>query len=242
MKAARIVALACAGWVMASGVGTLVCAAQDVKGEDAAEPVQPQVEIEYRALEFKLADVEELARREPCVSAESLLRTWKAGKGRLVGIAKVVSQPGVEATAKDAIEHSYPTGVAAFTNAVETNVVTVVPDQFETREIGIILTVLPEVSANRKTVTLTLAPEIVELEELPPDEAGGTRKMSSDGVVQTLRMPEFHRQCVSTTVRLNDGGTVVLGGGGSAGVEGLVTYHFVTARLIGDDGKPIAAQ
>jgi general secretion pathway protein D len=93
----------------------------------------------------------------------------------------------------------------------------VIPDVFETREVGVILTVLPEVSPDRKIISLTLAPEVVT--EPYWYDYGYTL---STGQQVPMKMPFFKSRNASTTVKVYDGATVVLGGLIS---EGLTTRN-----------------
>lgn len=83
-----------------------------------------------------------------------------------------------------------------------------VPISFETRDIGIILNVVPSVGADRKTITLTLIPEISEFIDWMDygiEEGVGWNKIP-------IKKPVFQTRNVTTSVVINDGETVVLGG------------------------------
>ena len=83
-----------------------------------------------------------------------------------------------------------------------------VPIGFETRDMGIILNVLPSVGADRKTITLTLIPEISEFVgwiDYGIEEGIGWNKIP-------VRKPIFQTRNVTTSVVINDGETVILGG------------------------------
>ena len=86
-----------------------------------------------------------------------------------------------------------------------------VPGEFLTRDVGVILNVTPSVGADRKTINLTLIPEVSELKDWI--DYGITYSSSSGGVNYIpIRQPVFRTQNVSTSVIVNDGETVVLGG------------------------------
>ena len=74
-----------------------------------------------------------------------------------------------------------------------------VPTGFITREVGKLLRVTPSVGQDMKTITLTLVPEVSELSE-------------DTYTYGTVTMPKFKSRSISTTVVIEDGQTVVLGG------------------------------
>lgn len=111
-----------------------------------------------------------------------------------------------------------------------------VPGDFLTRDVGVILNVTPSVGSDRKTITLTLIPEVSEF--LGWQDFGTTfefvvQRNGNDEVnSQTIPIlqPIFRTQNVSTTVVVNDGETIVLGG--------LIEEEKMTVRnkipLLGD--------
>lgn len=93
-----------------------------------------------------------------------------------------------------------------------------VPGDFLTRDVGVILNVTPSVGADRKTITLTLIPEVSE--HIGWKDYGVTFESNStvNGATVTntqripMEQPIFRTSNVSTTVIVNDGETIVLGG------------------------------
>jgi hypothetical protein len=75
-----------------------------------------------------------------------------------------------------------------------------VPKDFLRRDVGILLKVIPAVGADRKTICLSLIPEVSEA--------------TADGFTYTgdVTLPKFTSRNLSTTVVVNSGDTVVLGG------------------------------
>jgi general secretion pathway protein D len=75
-----------------------------------------------------------------------------------------------------------------------------VPKDFLRRDVGILLKVIPSVGADRKTINLSLIPEVSEA--------------TADAFVYTgdVKLPKFTSRNLSTTVVANSGDTVVLGG------------------------------
>jgi general secretion pathway protein D len=83
-----------------------------------------------------------------------------------------------------------------------------VPQSFETRDLGILLNVTPSVGGDRKTITLTLIPEISEFVDWIDygiKEGAGWNEIP-------IRKPIFQTRNVTTSAVINDGETVVLGG------------------------------
>lgn len=74
-----------------------------------------------------------------------------------------------------------------------------VPTGFVTREVGKILRVTPSVGRDMKTITLMLVPEVSSVS-------------TTTYTYGTVTMPKFESRSVSTTVVIEDGQTVVLGG------------------------------
>ena len=75
-----------------------------------------------------------------------------------------------------------------------------VPKDFLRRDVGILLKVVPAVGADKKTITLSLIPEVSEA--------------TADGFTYTgdVKLPKFTSRNLSTTVVVTSGETVVLGG------------------------------
>jgi general secretion pathway protein D len=141
---------------------------------------------------------------------------------------------------------------------------TVTPGSFQTREIGVILNVTPTVGPDGYTIDLTLAPEVAELVDWI--QYGSSIGAGGQSFTYNIPQPVFASRNVTTSIVVWDGQTVVMGG---LIREDLVRYEdkvpflgdipilgrlfrsegelsqkknlliFVTARLVGPDGKPI---
>lgn len=104
-----------------------------------------------------------------------------------------------------------PTVTGLGTEAIITHLITpgiAVPISFETRDLGIILNVTPSVGADRKTITLTLIPEISEF--IDWIDYGIKEGIGWNAI--PIKKPIFQTRNVTTSVVINDGETVVLGG------------------------------
>jgi len=211
----------------------------------AALNVEPsQLEIEAHFVAFDNADIETVSMSAPTgiVDQASLFELWRKGKGQLLFAPKVVTQSGCEATVKGVTEYIYPTEFTVLPHGTNTAAkgteVGVEPGGFETREVGVIMTILPEVSSEGSLITLTLAPEAV----YPPEweDYGWTAHGPEGSKTQfQMRQPFFHTQSVSTTVNVFDGRPLVISGGMMDRERAKMVYVFITARLINPAGEAI---
>jgi general secretion pathway protein D len=74
-----------------------------------------------------------------------------------------------------------------------------VPQDFVTKDLGILLHVTPSVGQNRRTITLALSPEVSE-------------KKTDDAFGGEVTLPRFTARNLETSVVMENGQTVVLGG------------------------------
>jgi len=95
------------------------------------------------------------------------------------------------------------------------SVVPAFPTEFETRDLGVKLTVKPQIGADNRTIDLALFPEVVEFDGFIDygtpifiSTAEGPVLLSDNEIVQ----PVFSTRRVNTRVFVEDGYTVVLGG------------------------------
>lgn len=205
-------------------------------------------------------------------------------KNNVLSSPRVTTVNGQRAQIKVVQEFIYPTEyeVTPATTNSQGSVITppvVSPGSFETRDIGIILDVTPNVGADRRTINLTIIPEVSEFVKFldygvptqsfqSTDSVGGvvtpvTRTLPGYPILQPL----FQTRTVTTSVIVNDGETVVLGGlirdevdayndkipvlGDIPGIGALFRKKgeisvkknlviFVTAELITPSGDPYA--
>ena len=201
------------------------------------------IEIEAKFIAFPAADIERLAQQD-ADDAHALLRVWKNGGGRLLAAPRVVTRAGREATVKGVKEYIYPTdftvvpyaGTNGVTNALVAGVVE--PSGFETREVGAVLQVSPDVSPEGNMIHLDVSPEVV----LEPEWRDyGNTYVDSRGKERHVPMeqPVFYTYSVSTSVTVKSGATVLACGGMASRDGESVVYVFVTARLVGIDGGPL---
>ena len=139
----------------------------------------------------------------------------------LLSAPKVVAQTGAQATIKSVVEYIYPTEFdvqmlesnnnnndsSTYTGAV------VEPQNFQTREVGVILQVTPRVSSDGSRITLDLTPTVVSIPTwrdygytYPVDLRSGA------GFHLTMEQPFFPVRSLATSVDIYNGSTVVMGG------------------------------
>ncbi len=202
-----------------------------------------QIEIQIEFVEYSMTDIDALA-REDKLSADSLLALWRQGKAKLLHAPRIIAQSGQDSAVKGVTEYIYPTtftiACSKTTNAAGTAVASgiVRPSSFETREVGAILAVLPDILTDGQTITLTMTPEIVR----PPAwKDYGTVRPAPDGGKMELRMeqPFFHSHTIMTQIMVSDGVRILVGGGMNNETGDKTVYAFATARLLDADGKPV---
>ncbi len=144
------------------------------------------------------------------------------GNADLLSAPKVTTQSGIEATIKVVTEYIYPSdytiepGVSPTLNSDGTiqtagTPPVVTPAEFQTREVGVILSVLPEVSTEGEMINLTMSPEVVT--EPTWRNYGQTFTDAAGNVLQIpIEQPFFHSRSISTSILIYNGATVVMGG------------------------------
>jgi len=188
--------------------------------------IPKQVEIDFQIVAFRTKDIERL-QLAGGMTKEALFELRKAGKGKLLGTSSVVTQNGSEAMMKTVQEVIYPTdpktmGVQASQSGA------LVPGDFATREVGMILQVIPEVVPDGKLINVTLYPAWVTLDRWESYPA----TLASEGKHKTMpfRLPVFGVTSFSTKVQVENGGTILLGSSLTPDGE-YVNVGFLTARL-----------
>jgi type II secretory pathway component GspD/PulD (secretin) len=204
-----------------------------------------QIEIEVQFVEFQLTDLDRLAATKGIIDAQTLRALWQQGKAELLYAPKVVTQAGEEATVKGVTEYIYPTefevcAVSSQTtnSAADAVGALVEPGSFETREVGVILSVLPDVSPEGSMINLVMTPEVVYE---PVWRDYGSDFVDSLGNEQhaPMEQPFFYTQLASTSISIQNGATILFGGGLTSRDKCKVVYTFITARLVDIEGKPV---
>jgi general secretion pathway protein D len=137
----------------------------------------------------------------------------------LLSAPKVVTKSGQEAIMKVVEEYIYPTEFTVTTLQAANNTGTstatgaaVEPGGFEMREVGVILQVVPEVSAEGQMINLVMNPQVVSEPTWKdygydmPDPNGGAP------IHLPMEQPFFKVRSISTSISIYNGATVVMGG------------------------------
>ena len=149
----------------------------------------------------------------------------------------VLSHPGTTDMAKGVSEVLYPTefAVEPFRGADGKTGVRVEPQEFDTREVGTIVQVTPNVSSSEQWLSLELTPVAV----FPPS----WRDFAGPGspVAGSLRQPFFPVFSLATIAALHDGRTLVFGGVvvDEPDKGPRVQLLFVSAERVLLDGGPL---
>jgi general secretion pathway protein D len=150
----------------------------------------------------------------------------------LLSAPKVVSQAGTPATIKVVTEYIYPTeyDVEMLESTTGDNDTTtysgavVEPQNFQMREVGVILEVTPDVTPDGSMINLALAPSVVSEptwknygSTYPVSTATGTdllgnQTFQTEYVQLPMEQPFFPVRSVATSVQIYTGATVVMGG------------------------------
>lgn len=133
----------------------------------------------------------------------------------LLSAPRVTTRSGVNAQIRVVREIIYPTEfeseVSRFNagggaEGTDEQMVTIIPQGFETREVGVIMNVTPTVGPDGYTIDLTMVPEVSELVDWL--QYGS----QSESVSYNIPQPVFATRSVSTSIVVWDGHTVVMGG------------------------------
>ncbi len=136
----------------------------------------------------------------------------------LLSAPKVVTKAGSPATIKVVTEYIYPTeyDVEMLETSNDTGTTTtysgavVEPQNFNMREVGVILEVTPTVTDDGSMIDLALAPAVVS--EPIWKNYGSTYPSLTGEVTLPMEQPFFPVRSVATTVQIYNGATIVMGG------------------------------
>lgn len=170
------------------------------------------------------------------IDAGMVLQFCREGQCDIVAAPKAITHSDTEATVKGVVEYIYPTEfterIIATDPATGDTTTIAEPDGFETREVGAIMTVLPEVetSSEGSAVWLTMAPEIVA-EPTWRDYGSVAKGTEGKGKATSIRQPFFKTFSVNTRVRVREGETVLIGSAESH-KPGRRIFLLATAKII----------
>ena len=191
------------------------------------------IDIDMQVVAFRPEDIEKLQRADG-VSKESLMALRTEGKAKPVATTQTLIQSGHEAIVKAVQEVIYPTEISNVwpneegTRASEVGFVE--PCNFEMRQVGISLQVIPEIDPSGGTwIGLMLRPEWVTLNRWETFPVSMVGKRAHKTI--PFRQPVFAVTSFDTRLTVEDGETVLLGCGGPANGE-WIDYVFLTVRLV----------
>lgn len=187
--------------------------------------------------------------------------TTRSGVNAQIQVVKEIIYPTEFESEVITISREVPGGGTA-----EERFVTTTPGTFVTRETGVILNVTPTVGPDGYTIDLTMTPEVAELIDWIQYGSSYGKDLNGDPIFSNIPQPIFSSRKVTTSIVVWDGQTVVMGGlinealnkyddkipflgdipllGRLFRNEGELSEKrnlliFVTARLVGPDGRPI---
>ncbi len=194
---------------------------------DDNDDVSCMVEVDVQIHAFPTEEIEQV-RLSGDVSVEALMGLRKAGKSRQIASATVVTRTGQESIVKAVREIIYPTELWTDCEQEGSNGLT--PGNFTTREVGMTLKVVPEISnAFQLLINLTIKPEWVTLEGWEThhtDQASGWRHKSIP-----FKQPIFGVTSFETQTLFEAGKTVLLGSRSTPDGK-WVHIGFLTAKEI----------
>ncbi len=203
-----------------------------------------QVEVRMDFIEYKMEDIEKLA-REDALSSQDLLDLWKKGKGKLLYTPSAIGLAGHATEIRAVTEYIYPTdfevNTSSTTNAAGLSVISgvVEPSAFETRQVGVILGFTAQISSCGSVIDLSLTPETVYKPKWK-DYGGSSKDGEARKDLPGMEQPFFHTHTLATRVSVKDGATVRIGGGMNNRTGDKTVFAFLTATLLDLEGNPIS--
>ena len=141
------------------------------------------------------------------------------GTADVLNAPKVTTKSGNEAVIKVVETHRYPLDYDVETGQRTAPVVK--PQDWEDKDLGVVLKVEPTVDVENETIELELNPEITKfvgydeyIVGVNSYETGGNNASTfvGDGRTLVAKVPYFKTRSISTQVTISDGSTVVMGG------------------------------
>ena len=206
----------------------------------------PQIMMRAEFIAVPKAVLDNVGRGAPeqLPSARLILGFKQSGQATVLHSPTLLMQTGQESTVKSVQEIIYPTDLSVTTQSVtntagHVTLATVLsPSNFETREVGVIFTALPELDRKASDLWLTFQAELVA----PPIWKKYTAQyIDSSGNKKTaeLEQPFFNTRSVNTSVRIKNGTTVLASGGMSDQKTETVTFLLIKAQLVNSKEQPI---
>jgi Flp pilus assembly secretin CpaC len=202
----------------------------------ALEPLQVKMDVQFVA--FDRTNIARLVAAGAPLDTAALAALWTNGCGELIAAPTVVTGPGQEAVVLGDTEVLYPTSFAPAAIVPVGSQRPVVPGHFSLREAGVILQVVPELSADNRLIQATFSPQVVE-ESKWEDLGPATKDAAGKAGPSQIQQPYFHVFSTSTSVSLASGKRVMIGGGMPSRDGRRLVYVFVTATIVNLRGEAL---
>lgn len=198
------------------------------------------VQVDVQFVAYDLADIARMTATGR-VSAATLTALWVAGKGELLAAPSVITKAGQEGVTKGVTEFVYPTDFMMMdnhaTNWLGSCGPIAEPGGFQTREVGAILQVVSDVSAEGQMINMTMNPQIVTdpvWEDFGPTVQSGLKETHIPA-----KQPYFHVYSASASPSTKSGKRILIGGGMPSRDGKKTVYVFATATLVDISGEPL---
>ncbi len=195
------------------------------------------IEIELYYVEFDKSDISKLI-LDHKLTKDNLKSLWKIGKGELLFAPRIITAYETEATIKNVPKVICPTKTKmdiAHHNS-DTNVVDM--SNLATSGVCMVFSVLPERDPDSTAIFLTLDINIID--RINSNTYRNSGKNREKEVKQCFLSPTFiHTQTIRTSIVIDDGEMILLGGGMPSANPGKIIYTFVTAQFVDMKGEPI---
>ena len=176
------------------------------------------------------------------IDADEVLGLCSNGLGRLLAAPTIIMKNGETSFIKGVTQIIYPNQYAgnADCNTNESGQVDlkgIRTMSFATRDVGVMMEVVPEIDSSRKSMNLAYK---LSLSEEPTWKDFGREIPRGDGESSyaPLEQPIFHANRFESESEIFDGGSVVVFGGVPSRDGNELIYCVITARLVGNNGQP----
>ncbi len=176
-------------------------------------------------------------------ASDVVLKLIASGIGQLLAAPVVISGSGDESIIKSITAIPYPTRFEATKGSnssvtAEATAKAIIPSLFETREVGLTMSVLPEIAPSGDAIALTY--KWSYLEQPIWKDFGHEMPVGTNTTAHIpMEQPAFHSNSGEARLTVTDGQPVlVFGGLPTQNSKGFI-YCILTLRVIGNDGLPL---
>jgi Flp pilus assembly secretin CpaC len=209
----------------------------------------PQIMIRAEFIAVPKAVFDSIGRGAPdqLPSAKQILGLKQSGQATVLHSPTILLQSGQESTVKAVEEVIYPTDFDITSRAVtnahgQAAVATVItPSSFETREVGVIFSALPELDATGMEISLNFQAELVAV-PVWRQYAGQYTDTIGNAKTAQLDQPFFFTRSVKTSLRIKNGTTILAGGGWGNQDDQTVTFLLIKVQLVNSMEQPVTVE